>query len=74
MFTFLRSQLLTQAPTLFYHTPDLHRYDVQWEVTDWNVSWREVVLDKEVKHETPRWRGGRVVPRLACGWFGLILS
>ena len=21
------------GPTLFYHTPGLHRYDVQWEVT-----------------------------------------
>jgi hypothetical protein len=41
------------GPTLVYHTPDLHRYDVQWEVTGWDVSRREVVLDKEVKHETP---------------------
>jgi hypothetical protein len=41
------------AATLLYHTPDLHRYDVQWEVTGWDVSRREVVLDKEVKHETP---------------------
>jgi hypothetical protein len=41
------------APTLLYHTPDLHRYDVQWDVTDWDVSRREVVLDKAVKHETP---------------------
>jgi len=41
------------GPTLLYHTPDLHRYDVQWEVTGWDVSRREVVLDKEVKHETP---------------------
>ena len=42
------------GPTLLYHTPDLHRYDVQWEVTDWDVSRREIVLDKEVKHEMPR--------------------
>ena len=41
------------GPTLVYHTPDLHRYDVQWEVTGWDVSRREVVLDKEVKPETP---------------------
>ena len=41
------------SPTLLYHTPDLHSYDVKWEVTDWDVSRREVVLDKEVKHETP---------------------
>ena len=38
---------------LFYHTPDLHSYDVNWEVTGWDVSRREVVLDKEVKHKTP---------------------
>jgi hypothetical protein len=41
------------APTLLYHTPDLHSYDVKWEVTDWDVSQREVVLEKEVKHGTP---------------------
>jgi hypothetical protein len=41
------------GPTLVYHTPDLHRYDMQWEVTGWDVSRREVVLDKEVKPETP---------------------
>jgi hypothetical protein len=39
--------------TLLYHTPDLHTYDVKWDVTGWDVSRREVVLDKEVKHETP---------------------
>ena len=40
------------SPTLFYHTPDLHSYDVKWEVTGWDESRREVVLDKEVKDET----------------------
>jgi hypothetical protein len=40
------------SPTLFYHTPDLHSYDVKWEVTGWDESRREVVLDKEVKHKT----------------------
>jgi hypothetical protein len=39
------------APTLLYHTPDLHRYDVKWEVTGWDVARREVTLDKAVKHE-----------------------
>jgi hypothetical protein len=39
--------------TLLYHTPDLHTYDVKWDVTGWDVSRREVVLDKEVKRETP---------------------
>jgi hypothetical protein len=41
------------APTLLYHTPDLHRYDVQWEVTGWDVARREVVLEKAVKQEMP---------------------
>ena len=41
------------AATLLYHTPDLHRYDVQWEVAGWNVARREVILEKAVKHETP---------------------
>src|SRR4030095_10631801 len=41
------------APTLLYHTPDLHAYDVQWEVTDWNVARREVILEKAVTHEMP---------------------
>ena len=41
------------TPTLLFHTPDLHKYDVKWEVTGWDVARREVVLDKEVKHEMP---------------------
>ncbi len=41
------------APTLLYHTPDLHRYNVKWEVTGWDVARRQIILDKEVKHETP---------------------
>ena len=41
------------AATLLYHTPDLHKYDVQWEVTAWNVARREVILEKAVKHEMP---------------------
>ena len=41
------------APTLLYHIPDLHTYDVKWEVTDWDVARREVVLDKAVKREMP---------------------
>jgi hypothetical protein len=39
--------------TLLYHTPDLHRYDVQWEVTGWDVARREVILEKVVTHEMP---------------------
>jgi hypothetical protein len=38
---------------LLYHTPDLHRYDVKWEVTGWDVPRREITLDKAVKHEMP---------------------
>jgi hypothetical protein len=40
-------------PALLYHTPDLHRYDVKWEVTGWDVARREITLDKAVKHEMP---------------------
>jgi hypothetical protein len=39
------------GPTLLYHTPDLHRYDVKWDVVGWDASRRQVVLDKEVKQE-----------------------
>jgi hypothetical protein len=41
------------APTLLYHTPDLHKYDVKWEVAGWDLAHREVVLDKEAKYEFP---------------------
>jgi hypothetical protein len=41
------------VPTLLYHTPDLHTYDMKWDVTGWDVSRRQVVLDKEVKQEMP---------------------
>ena len=40
------------GPILLYHTPDLHSYDVKWAVTGWDVSHREIVLDKEVKNKT----------------------
>jgi hypothetical protein len=40
-------------PTLLYHTPDLHTYDVKWEITGWDVQRREVTLDKTVKQEMP---------------------
>ena len=42
-----------EAPTLLYHTPDLHTYDVKWEVTGWDVARREVILERSVKHEMP---------------------
>jgi len=41
------------APTLLYHTRDLHKYDVKWDVTGWDVARRQITLDKEVKHEMP---------------------
>jgi hypothetical protein len=41
------------GPTLLYHTPDLHTYDVKWEFAGWDASRRQVVLDKQVKQETP---------------------
>jgi len=41
------------APKLLYHTPELHAYDVKWEVTGWDVPRREITLDKAVKHEMP---------------------
>jgi hypothetical protein len=52
------------SPTLFYHTPDLHSYDVKWEVTGWDESRREVVLDKEVKHKTS---GGITHEKIVAG-------
>jgi hypothetical protein len=33
--------------------PDLHTYDVKWEVTGWDTTQRQVVLDKEMKQKTP---------------------
>jgi hypothetical protein len=41
------------APTLLYHTPELHTFDVRWDVSGWHVLSREIVLDKQVKHEFP---------------------
>jgi hypothetical protein len=41
------------GPTLLYHTPDLHKYDVKWDVAGWDVSQRQVLLDKEAKQESP---------------------
>jgi hypothetical protein len=40
------------APTLLYHTPDLGKYDVKWEVMDWDVARREIILDNQEKHES----------------------
>ena len=41
------------SPTLLYHTPDLHTYDVKWDVLGWGVARREIILDKAVKQEMP---------------------
>ena len=34
--------------TLYYHTPDPSTYDVRWDVLDWRLSKRSIILDKEV--------------------------
>ncbi len=34
--------------TLFYHTPDLRTYDVQWDVVDWLLPARSIILKKNV--------------------------
>ena len=54
------------APTLLYHTPDLHKYNVQWDVTGWDVPRREVILEKVVKNEMP----GRVTHEKATARIG----
>ena len=35
--------------TLYYHTPDLSTYDVQWQVRGWRLTERSIILDKEVR-------------------------
>ena len=35
--------------TLYYHTPDLSTYDVQWEVLGWRLSERSIILRKQVR-------------------------
>jgi hypothetical protein len=37
------------TPTLFYHTPNLRTYDVQWDVVGWKLKTRSVILKKEVR-------------------------
>jgi hypothetical protein len=34
--------------TLFYHTPELRTYDVQWDVVDWLSDTRSIILRKNV--------------------------
>ena len=34
--------------TLFYHTPELRTYDVQWDVVDWLLNTRNIILKKNV--------------------------
>jgi hypothetical protein len=34
--------------TLFYHTPELRTYDVQWDVVDWLLNTRSIILKKNV--------------------------
>jgi hypothetical protein len=55
------------VPTLLYHTPELHKYDVKWEVIGWNVTRREIILDKEQKHEFP----GRITHEKVTAQIGI---
>ena len=41
------------APRLLYHTPELHTYDVRWDVAAWHAGRREIVLDKQVTYKSP---------------------
>jgi hypothetical protein len=34
--------------TLFYHTPELRTYDVQWDVVGWLLNTRSIILKKNV--------------------------
>src|SRR4030095_1022486 len=34
--------------TLFYHTPELRTYNVQWDVVDWLLNTRSVILKKNI--------------------------
>jgi len=53
------------AATLLYHTPDLRTYDVHWEVTGWNAERREIILRKDVKHESGGLTHENVMARIA---------
>ena len=37
--------------TLYHHTPELRTYDVRWDVVDWRVGRREVILSQEVRDQ-----------------------
>jgi hypothetical protein len=45
----------------------LHKYDVKWEVIGWNVTRREIILDKEQKHEFP----GRITHEKVTAQIGI---
>jgi len=34
--------------TLLYHTPELRTYDVQWDVVDWLLNTRSIILKRKV--------------------------
>jgi hypothetical protein len=34
--------------TLFYHTPELRTYNVQWDVVDWLLNTRSIILKKNI--------------------------
>ena len=35
--------------TLFYHTPELRTYNVQWDVVDWLADTRNIILKKNIR-------------------------
>ena len=45
------SATIDAAPTLLFHTPELHKYDVKWDVMGWHLPQREVILQKEFKDD-----------------------
>ena len=42
---------VSPTATLFYHTPNPLRYDVQWDVAGWHPENREVVLTQQVRDQ-----------------------
>ena len=39
------------STTLFYHTPNLRTYDVQWDVIGWRAAKRQIILEKEARDQ-----------------------
>ena len=54
------------APLLVYHTPDLRKYDVKWDVVAWDVTRREIILEKQENDKSP----GRISHEKVVGHIG----